>query len=303
MSVCVFANCPNPSPGPDGRCFGCASLTKDSLIRERYLVEEVKTRTKFGVSYLAFDTKHNNAPRIVKELQPVSEDNPDFYSPTRSTAERLFEREARVLMTLQHPGIPRLFSTFVESEYCYIVQEFIPGTSLISQLESSNGIINEFQARQLLSELAHILIYLHSRTPPVVHRDIKPQNLMRAEQDGRLLLTDFAAVSQNVRAQQYSGTVIGTAGYAPPEQLSGRSVPQSDLYAAGATIIRLMTGVHPSKLYRPMERRYVWEDRTTVTPSFSEVINGLLEPDLGARTSSAEVVLEELEILRPLREL
>src|SRR6185369_2971103 len=110
-----------------------------------------------------------------------------------------------------------------------------------------------------LFELATILAYLHSRVPTVVHRDIKPQNLMLAADDGRLLLINFAAVSQVNPSKERAGTVIGSAGYAPPEQLIGQAVPQSDLYAAGATMLRLLTGLHPSRLYNPVEQRFIWE--------------------------------------------
>src|SRR5438105_4375260 len=106
MSICGFTNCPAPARGANGRCSGCGSLLLGERVRERYLILEVKNRSKFGVSYFATDAKANEAKRILKELQPVSEDDPDFYSVNRSTAERLFEREARVLLTLQHKGIP-----------------------------------------------------------------------------------------------------------------------------------------------------------------------------------------------------
>ncbi|MEW6733412.1 MAG: serine/threonine-protein kinase [Acidobacteriota bacterium] len=300
MSVCVFTNCPAPDPGPQDRCLGCSSLLLGAQVRERYIIEEVRSRGKFNVSYLVHDLKAHNATRILKELQPVSEDDPDFYSTSRSMAERLFEREARVLLTLQHRGIPRLFATFEENNYWYLVQEYIPGQTLLEWLETRHTLVNEAEARAILQELAQILVYLHSRTPAVIHRDIKPQNLMRAEEDHRLLLIEFAAVSQAVVDRPQTGTVIGTAGYAPAEQLYGKAVPQSDLYAAGATMLRLITGLHPSKLYNPIERRFNWEQHARIGPSFAEVINGLLAYELTDRTSSAEELIAQLAVLRPL---
>ncbi len=299
MSICVFDNCPSPSPDSQGRCSGCNSLLKDERVRERYIIQQVLSRTKFGISYLVVDINRDGANRILKELQAISEDDPDFQSTRRSTVERLFEREARVLMGLQHPGIPRLYATFEENGSAYLVEEYIPGNTLLSWLaKTERSIATEVETREILKELAVILKYLHSRTPPVVHRDIKPQNLMRATDDGRLLLVDFAAVSQI--SQNSNNTVVGTAGYTPIEQLYGRAVPQSDLYAAGATILRLLTGLHPSKLYIPVEKKFAWEHHTNVTPGFTCVINGLLTENLLERTSSAEQLLAELEILRPL---
>lgn len=300
MSICVFANCAAPYSSSNGRCEGCGSLLKDQAIRQRYVIEKVVNRTKFSVSYLVTDTNRDGAKRILKELQPVSEDDPDFYSQRRSTAERLFEREARVLMGLQHVGIPRIYSAFEEGNFSYLVEEYIPGNTLLGWLEvSQRNTITEKEAREILRELTEILVYLHSRVPPVIHRDIKPQNLMRASDNGRLLLVDFAAVSQYSQGTNHS-TIIGTAGYAPMEQLYGRAVPQSDLYAAGATILRLLTGVHPSKFFNPKEQKFTWENTVKVSPSFAYLINGLLAQNLSERTSSAEALLEELAILRPL---
>jgi serine/threonine protein kinase len=299
MSTCVFNNCPAPNPNSDGRCSSCGSLLKDKRVRERYIIEGVLSRSKFSVSYLVKDINRDGANRILKELQAISEEDPDFQSSRRSTVERLFEREARVLMGLQHPGVPRLYATFEDQGSAYLVEEYIPGYTLLSWLsESKRNLITEMEARDILKELAVILKYLHSRTPPIVHRDIKPQNLMRANSDGRLLLVDFAAVSQI--SQNSNNTVVGTAGYTPIEQLYGRAVPQSDLYAAGATILRLLTGLHPSKLYIPIEKKFAWEHHINVTPGFACVINGLLTENLLERTSSADQLLAELEILRPI---
>ncbi|MFY9226759.1 MAG: serine/threonine-protein kinase [Blastocatellia bacterium] len=300
MSGCVFSNCSSPSDGVNGRCEGCGSLIKNEMIRQRYIIEQVVNRSKFGVNYLVKDSNKDNTFKIVKELQPVSEDDPDFYSVRRSTVERLFEREARVLMGLHHPGIPRLYAAFEDKSFAYLVEEYIPGTTLLESLDKSNrSKITEMEARKILKELASILAYLHSRVPAVVHRDIKPQNLMFAEDDGRLLLMEFAAVSQHAQKSSNS-TVVGTAGYAPMEQLYGQAVPQSDLYAAGATILRLITGVHPSKLYNPIEKQFIWHSQANATPAFACIIDGLLAQDLIERTSSAEQLLLELEILRPL---
>jgi serine/threonine protein kinase len=300
MSTCVFSNCPAPEAGPNGRCLSCGSLLLGERVRNRYQIREVVSKSKYSISYLSVDTNQGDAERILKELQPVSEGEPDSYSTTRAVAERLFEREARVLLTLQHRGIPRLFSTFELNGYWYLVQEYIAGQTLLDWLDANQNMIGEREARRILMELATILAYLHSRVPPVVHRDIKPQNLMLAADDGRLLLINFAAVSQVNPAGERAGTIIGSAGYAPPEQLIGQAVPQSDLYAAGATMLRLLTGLHPSRLFNPVEQRFIWEGRVKVTPTFAEIINGLLVYEVAKRTSSAGELIAQLEILRPL---
>src|SRR5262245_34332610 len=117
MSTCIFSNCPAPEAGPNGRCSSCGSLLMGERVRNRYLVREVVTKSKYSISYLSADTNHEDAERVLKELEPVLEGDPESYSTTRAVAERLFEREARVLLTLQHRGIPRLFSTFEDKGY------------------------------------------------------------------------------------------------------------------------------------------------------------------------------------------
>lgn len=298
MSVCIFTNCPAPDKVERGRCLGCNSLVLGEKVGDRYVVWEVKGVTKYSITYLVTDSKSGDEERLLKELQPISEDDPDYRSKSRATVERLFQREASVLMGLVHPGIPRLYSVFEDGSYWYLVQEYIPGKSLFELSETTPEPIQESEARFVLRELAVILHYIHSQEPPVIHRDIKPSNLLRSDKDHRLLLTNFGSLS--LGDQKSNRTVVGSAGYAPPEQLLGVAVPQSDLFAAGATMLRLMTKMHPSKLYIPSERRFDWQSQAQVTPSFAEVINGLLAHDLAGRTSSAEVLLEQLDMLRPL---
>src|SRR5262249_61402439 len=124
----------------------------------------------------------------------------------------------------------------------------LPGRTLLEEIEARNRVFNEMEARALLEELADILEYLHTRVPPIVHRDIKPQNLMRHE-SGRLLLIDFGAVCQAASHIGMSQTLIGSPRYAPPQQIFGPPLPQSDLYAAGATLLRPITGGPPSQLF------------------------------------------------------
>jgi serine/threonine protein kinase len=149
MPTCIFSNCPAPEAGPDGRCSGCGSLLSGERVRDRYVVREVMNRSKYSVTYLSIDLKTGEEQRVLKELLHVAEDDPEFYSTTRAVAERLFEREARVLLTLQHRGVPRLFTTFEEKGYWYLVQEYIPGETLLEWLETNQTIID---AR----ELSHI---------------------------------------------------------------------------------------------------------------------------------------------------
>ncbi len=157
----------------------------------------------------------------------------------------LFEREGRVLGSLDHPGIPRYLDAFsVEDDdgttRFLLAQEFVAGESLRERIEAGH-LLDEAQARALLDSLFGILDYLHSHSPPVVHRDIKPANII-VRDSADFALVDFGAVQEVVQQTVGGDTIVGTSGFLPPEQLMGRARPASDLYALGATVVYAMSG-------------------------------------------------------------
>src|SRR5207245_902038 len=146
----------------------------------------------FGATYLVSDIDCFDEPRLLKELRPPS-GSEESDEARKETAERLFKREAQTLLNLNHPAIPKLYAYFIYDNFSYLLQEYIPGRTLAETVEERRENFSEEEARIFLAELAEILCYLHSKEPPIIHRDIKPQNLMR-HTDGRLLLIDFGAV-------------------------------------------------------------------------------------------------------------
>ncbi|MCS6886163.1 MAG: protein kinase [Acidobacteriota bacterium] len=296
---CSNKRCLRPQPSETGRCKSCNVLLVGQLVRHRYEVKKTVGKGGFGITYLVADQDCFNELRILKELTPLQitySDEED--SEIGKTAERLFRREAMVLLNLKHPGIPKLYAYFTEKEYQYLVQDFIPGQTLSEEAERRKTPYTEQEAYDILFEIADILEYLHSAQPPILHRDIKPQNLMRRE-DGRLLLIDFGAVCQAASGSHTSQTLIGSPGYAPVEQLLGTPLPQSDLYAAGATIIRLLTGMHPSQLFDNAKQRLVWESKAQVSPEFTKLLNELIQPDPNKRIPSATELKYRLKELKP----
>src|ERR1041384_8234380 len=156
-----------------------------------------------------------------------------------------FEREARVLAALEHPAIPRFVGAFREGEgihlRLYLAQELIDGAPLKPPLAPDD-------ARDVARQVLGVLSYLHERG--VLHRDIKPANLlMRA--DGRISLVDFGVARELLREVTHGGTLVGTFGYMPLEQLGGTVDARSDLYALGATLLHCITGVEPAQLLKP----------------------------------------------------
>jgi serine/threonine protein kinase len=211
---------------------------------------------------------------------------------------KLFEREAQVLQQLDHPRIPRYRDYFLVeqqpySQLCWwgLVQDYVPGRSLQDLLEQGTR-WSQQEIRQIAEDVLQILNYLHSLSPPVLHRDIKPSNLIYHAQ--QVWLIDFGAVQDQVAATGRSFTVIGTVGYAPLEQFYGRPAASSDLYALGATLIHLLTGIAPVDLPQ-RDLRIDFSDRISFHSNFVSWIKKLTEPALEKRFSSVQEAREALE--------
>ncbi len=159
----------------------------------------------------------------------------------------LFEREAATLAALSHPAIPRFLGTGADADGTerWIAMELIEGEALSARLGRPSS--SEELAR-LFTEALDVLAYLHGRAPPVLHRDLKPHNLI-VRPDGRLAVVDFGSV-RTALAPTGSSTVVGTFGYLAPEQLHGAASPASDLYSLGVAMIALATGIDGALLPR-----------------------------------------------------
>jgi hypothetical protein len=157
----------------------------------------------------------------------------------------LAEREASVLQSLSHPMLPKYVDRFEEEGALYLVMEKIEGESLAS-LKARGQTLSEGEIDRLLHDASEVLDYLHGRSPPVIHRDLKPGNVIRRP-DGSFAFVDFGAVRAKL-APKGGSTVVGTFGYMAPEQFQGRALPASDIYAIGATAISMLTGSEPEDL-------------------------------------------------------
>lgn len=217
---------------------------------------------------------------------------------------KLFEREAQVLKNLNHPRIPRYRDYFSLDKQtggglCWfgLVQGYIPGASL-QQLLKEGRRFTEPQVKEIALSVLNILIYLHELSPPLLHRDIKPSNLILGS-DKQIYLVDFGAVQNQAAKEGVTFTVVGTSGYAPLEQFWGRSVPASDLYAVGATLIHLLTGTAPANL-PCKDLRIQFRDKVSLNSTLISWIEALTEPDLDRRFSSAREAIEALETGRAI---
>lgn len=263
------------------------------LLRERYCITDTLGRGGIGITYAAEDRQTGNLVAI-KALS------------LRQTADwkviELFEREAKVLSQLNHPAIPDYLDYFQidtpEDRRFYIVQKVAVGQSL-QELVETGWHPTELEVREIAKQILEILVYLHQISPPVIHRDIKPQNIIR-QSDGKVLLVDFGAVQDTYRHTMTGGsTVVGTYGYMAPEQFRGQAKPATDLYGLGATLLYLITHQSPAEL---PEKRLTLQFRpyVNVSEDFADWLEMMLEPAIEDRFESAQ---EALAVLRSEREL
>jgi hypothetical protein len=214
---------------------------------------------------------------------------------------KLFEREAQTLKALSHPAIPR-YLDYLEleaqkSKGFALVQTYVAGKSLEEYLQVGRTFA-ESDVKEIALALLQILAYLHERQPPVVHRDIKPSNILLGDRSahsvGQVYLVDFGSVQTLAATRGGTITVVGTYGYMPPEQFGDRTVPASDLYSLGATLIAVVTGSHPADLPQK-DGRIQFEHIANISPTFADWLKWMTEPCLERRLKSASFALQALE--------
>ncbi|GJD21577.1 hypothetical protein RIVM261_065330 [Rivularia sp. IAM M-261] len=262
----------------------------ETKLRGRYQIIRDLGKGGFSETYLALDMDLPGNPHcVVKLLKPIFTD-----SESLEIAARLFEREAQVLYRVgTHDQIPRLLAHFEENQEFYLVQEYIPGTLLSKELAKGQK-WNEEQAINFLKDLLQILEFVH--TEQVIHRDVKPANLIRRASDNRITLIDFGAVKEITAVMETSQgiTVIGTPGYTPVEQRDGNPKFNSDIYAVGMTCIQGLTGINPDTLQKKPE--VVWNKRD-VNPQLAAIIDKMICRDHRRRYQSVPEVLQALSKL------
>ncbi|MEZ0370852.1 MAG: serine/threonine protein kinase, partial [Candidatus Sericytochromatia bacterium] len=206
----------------------------------------------------------------------------------------LFEREIKVLKQLDHPHLPQYLDAFQidsEADTClYLVCSWADGESLLDKLEAGWR-PDEDQVWDIARQGLELLDYLHSFNPAVIHRDLKPGNLIMGP-EGEVHLVDLGSV-QGVLNPDGGSTVVGTFGYMPPEQFSDQCVPASDLYALGATLVHLLTGKYPSDLPRK-GMKLDYQSLLGCKPFYIQWLDKLLAPEVENRFQSAGEALTAL---------
>jgi len=264
-------------------CLHCGEpLVQVQRVIRQYHVLRTLGQGGMGTTYLAWDKA--KSIEGCPSLLVLKEMNADMAQIAK--AQELFEREARTLKALNHPGIPQYYDFFVESGKKYLAMEVIHGQDLEQRVLASSPVTLQ-QAIEWMMQTCDILDYIHSERPPLIHRDIKPANLMVRHRDNKIVVLDFGAVKE---IGTVAGTRIGAEGYSAPEQDRGQPVTQSDLYAIGPTLIFLLTGHVPLKYYRRRRSSYGFDVKgvPTITSKLRQVIEQVCEPKPSDRYQTAK---------------
>jgi serine/threonine protein kinase len=264
------------------------ALSEGHLLDGRYRVRKVLGVGGMGRVYLSNDTRLANRPVAVKEMilgDGIAE----------KKAIEDFTREATVLARLSHPGIPTLIDHFAENGRHYLVMEFVAGGDLDKVVQEAGGKLPEQRVLRWARQILSVLEFLHSQTPPIIYRDLKPGNIM-IDKDGRAMLIDFGIARFLPKGGK--ATMIGSPGYAPPEQYVGRVEARSDLYSLAATMHHLLTGRDPV-----LEPPFSFPPVRTVAPEISiataSAVDRALSHEMDKRFASAHDMLQALPEAAP----
>jgi serine/threonine protein kinase len=262
------------------------------IIAERYHIIATLGQGGIGTTYEAEDLK--SGQRVALKVVSLRRTND-------SKVLELFEREARILAQLNHSAIPRYLDYFQINKrrncFFYLAQQLAEGKSL-AELVENGWHPTEAEVGRIGIQILEILVYLQQLTPPVLHRDIKPQNIIYSNK-GQVFLVDFGAVQDVYHNTLTTGsTVVGTYGYMAPEQFRGRAVLATDLYGLGATLIFLLTQKVPVDLPK-RQLKIDFRPYVRVNKQFANWLERMIEPVAEDRFLSAS---EALAVLRGKKE-
>ncbi len=257
----------------------------NQILNERYQIQQELGRQTGRRTFLAEDLQIQQ--QVVVKLLLLGQDF-DWQDL------KLFKREAETLKALNYSNIPRYLDYF-ELDYSDdksfgLVQTYVDGKTLEEYLQAGRT-FSEAEVKQLAISLLEILTYLHQHEPPIIHRDIKPSNIILTEIP---YLVDFGSVQAIAATNAGTITVVGTYGYMPPEQFGGRCIAASDLYSLGATLIYLITGLHPTELPQK-DLQIQFRQAANCSEEFADWLEWMTEPSLNQRFKSTQEAIEALE--------
>jgi hypothetical protein len=308
-NLCTNPACGVANPPGERNCQRCGTplpMAAGTLLHGRYRIERQLAVGGFGAVYLSTDTKENR-PVAVKEM--ICPDPQEFV--IRLT---FFRRESEILDSLKSiPIVPRVYDYFEDekAKTAHLVLEFIKGKDLLKIMESNGN--KPFPLAQVVDwgrSICDVLSHMHSQSPPLVHRDLKPDNIMLLDDGPGIKMIDFGTARDVGRTQKErlaAKTRVYTEGYAPPEQIIGKPEPRSDLFALAGTLYHLATGKAPEGFYTAQEIEKQLKEGNGAIPAdgrwFFELIRINLAEDANDRYFSAREFKADLEKRQVTREV
>ncbi len=247
-------------------------------------IKVIKQLAFGGWSAIYLVQESNTKLKVLKEcvLPPLAN------SELKLKAEAMFAREAHLLMKLDHPKIVRVYEHFKQDNRQYLLLDYVSGQNL-RQMVRLQGPLHQLDVLDYAEQMADILVYLHRLEPPMVHRDLTPDNIV--VNVDKVMLIDFGAANEVVGTA--TGTLIGKQGYIAPEQFRGHATTSSDLYALGATIHFMLSGREPEALSPSSPKDFV-----IVNEMLNELVQQLTDQDQSKRPESAKTVKEQIVAIR-----
>ncbi|MBN1992059.1 MAG: protein kinase [Anaerolineae bacterium] len=267
-------------------------LPEGAILENRYRIDQMLAQGGMGAIYQGYDQN-------LKIMVAIKE---NFFQTPQSR--RQFEQEALILARLNHPGLPRVIDHFSAANLQYLVMDFVAGQDLWQMVKQQGHPFPEAQAVRYISQVCEAVAYLHRQNPPVIHRDIKPQNIKVTPKD-QAILVDFG-IAKIVEADSRTRTGARgiTPGFSPPEQYTGQGTTHaSDIYALGATLYALLTGKKPPDSIGLMTGKVRFELPNTINPNLSrqvsEAIRHAMQIEQAQRPQSVVAWQQELESRLP----
>lgn len=305
--ICTNPACGAANPVGERYCQRCNCLLPSapgSMLEGRYRIEKLIAMGGFGAVYRAVDTRTGQTVAIKDMICP----DPEEFKIRLS----FFRREAEILRALSSlPIVPRIYEFIQKGQSAHLVMEFIEGTDLVKVMEQNNH--RPFPLDMVVEwgkQICDVLDHMHRMEPPVVHRDLKPDNIMLLADGRSIKMIDFGTardLGRTSRTRLQAKTRVYTEGYAPPEQIVGKPEPRSDLFALAGTLYHLATGRPPEGFYTAKEIDELLAMPDGAIPPahrwFYELIRINLSEDVNDRYFTARDFKADLEARRVTREI
>jgi predicted Ser/Thr protein kinase len=307
-NLCTNPACGVANPPGERTCQRCGTplpSATGTILHNRYRLDKHLKMGGFGAVYKATDIKANNREVAIKDM--IGSDPDEF-----AVRLNFFRREAEILRSLEAvPIVPRVYDFIHQGQTAHLVMEFIRGKDLLDLMEASGN--RPFPITNVIEwgkQICDVLDHMHRQSPPLVHRDLKPDNIMLLDDQRSIKMIDFGTardLGRSMKERMAGKTRVYTEGYAPPEQIVGKPEPRSDLFALAATLYHLATGKAPEGFYTAKELEGQLADPESPLPQkhrwFFEMLKINLSEDVNDRYFTAREIKQDLERQRVTKEI